>query len=173
MPVDHATESQDHETDLDPEVPLDEDVLIAAVLGQLGQSLPGRVAEQIAHDKHAERYGGGHVVPPKERAHEIARSAISDAEFELRRTGGSRPTRGQRLVEQHAARVAERVLRKFLASLEVGDAGIDSAATMLWNEFADRDHWAAAAQPSAAKEKVDPEPLQPMAFRDDGSPDHD
>lgn len=168
MPVDPGAESPDHVSDPapPPAVTVDADTVVAAVLAALVEPLADRIAEGIAYDRHTKRHGGA-LLPAAERAQQIASSALSDAEFALRQAG-NRPTRGRRLIEQHAARVAERVLRSFLKSLEVADERVDSAAAMLHNEFADHDHWAAAAQLSAAKEKVDPEPLQPRPFPDAG-----
>jgi hypothetical protein len=176
MPVDTGAgaESVDPAGDPPPPPPIlpaETDALLAAILDHLAAPLGARVAEHVAHDRDSQRHGGN-LIPVSERAAAVVQITLSDVAHELRQIG-YRPTKGERLVRQYGTRLAERTVRKYLLSLEVSPESVDSAAAMLWNDEASNDKFRAVAQASAAKEKIDPEPLRPKAFPDDGSPDHD
>lgn len=155
-------ESADNVSDPPPPIPPAEiDALLSAILDHLAGPLVHRIAEGVAYDRHTERYGGA-LLPAAERAQQIASSALSDAEFALRQTGDYLPTRGQRLIRQFAAKLAERVLRRHLTDLEVSPASVDAAVNMLWAEEAGNDQFRAVAQISAAREPADPPVLEPV-----------
>lgn len=170
MPVDTGAESVGPASDPPPAVPVDTDAILAAVLDALREPLAQRIAEGVAGDRHSER-NGGHVLPPAERAQQIASSAISDCEYALREIG-NRPTRGERLVRQYGARLAERTVRKYLLSLEVSPDSVDVAVAMLHNEEASSDRFRAATQLAAYREPVDPPMLQPVQIPIAKDPDH-
>lgn len=150
----------------DPEsVPVvDSDSVLASILGALHQPLVHHVADCLTIDRMPTAPGLT-PVPTAERARSCADVAISDVAHALRQAGYA-PTRGERLVRQHAVRLAERVLRKYLLSLEVGADSVDTAVGLLHDEEASRDRFAAAAQSSAAREPIDPPPLEPLPTKE-------
>lgn len=163
MPVDHSTESAYPATDLAPEVPLDQDVLVAAVLAALVEPLVRRVAQTLTIDRMPEAGGSGRV-PVAERARDCADVALSDVAHQLR-AEGTRPIRGARLVHQHAARMAVSAVAKVLGEDGVGHELTRRVSAALWDQEVDRDHWAAAAQVRVHREALDPEPLAGIADR--------